>query len=152
MRPRSLVGQLLFGALALSLVAVTTVGCGGAGKKEGVTVRGRVTYKNKPLPRGTINFWVDAGANVKAGTIKDDGSYEVKDVPLGSATITLDVPPALSASGRMPMGGGGGGGVKEIPRPKPDIELPDKYKNKSRSTLTYEVVSGENTKDFDLTD
>ena len=88
---RSLI-RASFPVAAFALVAVVALGCGGGGKRALVTVKGTISYKGKPLPRGNISFWSDAGANQFPGVIHPDGTYEAL-VPVGGATITVNLIP-----------------------------------------------------------
>jgi hemoglobin len=61
-----------------------------AKKPEGgkASVSGKVTFKGKPLPDGTVTFVPDKGPVVTAA-IAEDGSYTAKDVAPGSYTLAV---------------------------------------------------------------
>lgn len=70
----------------ISLVAALLVcsACPGCGSKEAspliaatVPVKGKVTYKGKPLTRGEIMFHPVSGTMFAHGTIKGDGSFQL---------------------------------------------------------------------------
>jgi hypothetical protein len=74
-------------ALAALLLGVA-VGCGGS--QTPASIRGKVTYKGTPLPGGTLMFFTDNGQY--STTVQTDGSgtYSIKDVPVGSAVVTIE--------------------------------------------------------------
>jgi hypothetical protein len=74
--------------LACALVAALSLGCG-AGKGS---IEGKVTYRGKPLPVGTVSVFAD-GNQVLSGKVESDGSYRVLGVPAGPATLTVATPP-----------------------------------------------------------
>lgn len=61
-------------ALILGLL-VFTVGCGGTGN---VPVKGKVTLKGAPAPKGTmITFWPAGGGETATGVCDESGTYEL---------------------------------------------------------------------------
>jgi hypothetical protein len=131
-----------FLAVALSAAA----GCsGGTGN-----VTGKITYKNEPVPGGSVQFMSPAGAFV--GEIGPDGSYSVSGVPTGASKIAItcqdpkyaEYMNQLAAHARDP----------KVPKPKgsPDDfnKIPTKYTDFTSSGLTYEVKSGSQTHDIEL--
>src|SRR5262245_16589018 len=68
---------LLFGTAGL-------VGCGGSYAK----VTGKVQYKDKLLPSGTISF-VKEGMDTGSAEINADGTYTVQAAPIGDCTVTV---------------------------------------------------------------
>jgi len=71
----------------LFLLVLGVAGCGGS--KKG-TVKGKVTFKGKTLPGGEITFHPEKGAAV-SGEIGEDGTFEVKDVPVGEAKVSINL-------------------------------------------------------------
>src|SRR5262245_61633132 len=69
--------------LALSLLALivwAAPGCSG-GSQGLAVVKGKITYKGKPVPNGTVNFLPDDGNKPSAsGEIQPDGSYSLKTI------------------------------------------------------------------------
>src|SRR5262245_31460064 len=65
-------------ATVLFLVGlVALAGCGGGGADLAV-VKGKISYKGKPVPHGTVNFLPNDGNKPMAtGEIQPDGSYEL---------------------------------------------------------------------------
>ena len=68
---------LLFGAAGL-------VGCGGSYAK----VTGKVQYKDKLLPSGTISF-IKEGMDTGSAEINADGTYTVQAAPIGECKVTV---------------------------------------------------------------
>ena len=69
--------------VALTLAIIALSGCGSRGN-----VHGKVYYKDKLLSSGTVVFTANK-KTVGTSTIKEDGSYEMKNVPAGEVTITV---------------------------------------------------------------
>ena len=144
-------------SLALSLIIVAA-GCGAKG-----TVTGKVTYQGKTLRMGTVNYVNEKTGKTYTGTIGDDGTYTVKQVPAGPAKISVVSRP-VSMGGEK--GGNRGTGAprgatfkppKDAPQDtkpkdmgaldpteqnKKHIPIPEKYEHVDTSELTYEVKSG----------
>jgi hemoglobin len=102
---------------------------GGGEKKApkpaaGGQVTGRVTFEGKPLPSGEIALH-DATGKTTKGTVKADGSYEIKDVKPGTYKVT----------------------VKTDDK---DVKIPKQYADPSTSALMYEVRAGNQVLDVDL--
>jgi hypothetical protein len=104
-------------------------------KKTG-TIMGKVTYKGKPLPGGTVTFHPAKGKAI-TGIIQPDGTYAVKDVPLGPAKVAIETESVKPKPGAAPKGG------KYIP-------IPAKYASPKTSGLTYMVAAGKQTLDIVL--
>jgi len=132
--------------LGFSVFTLVISGCaGGTGD-----VSGKVTYKNEPLPYGSVQFETSAGSFV--GDIKADGTYSVSGIPRGAAKVNVtcqdpkyaDFMKQLSASARD----------KSIPKPKGNPEdfnkIPGKYNDFSTSGLTLDVKPGSQTYNIDL--
>jgi hypothetical protein len=127
------------------------------------TVRGKITYKGKPLPWGFLHFY--NGTNyVGIGAIKPDGSgaYEAY-VPAGPVRVLVkrDARPD-----RIEMPAEGGPDTSEHPRPVPPTprglpldakqgklldEVQKKYGSlKTAKPLTFVLHPGEQTWDINL--
>jgi len=146
-------------SLVLFLSALTLAGCG---PRVGI-VSGKVTYKNAPLPSGTITFIGGKGDKPQWSAIAADGSYQVNNVPVGTVKVTVETTPPTN------LPGVGGGAVKPptvpgVP-PPPDssslgggdaakqgayVPIPTKYKEAEQSGLSMEVKSGKQEKNWDL--
>lgn len=136
--PRCIALTLLGIALAL------TMGCGDKG--SGV-ISGKVTVDGKPVTHGSIVFMSQVGKKdaFTAGII--EGEYTTEPIPVGATKIYI-------VSREVPPGGPGGGGndlQKSAPKASPKVVIvPDKYGSAETSGLTYDVIKGEQKKDFEL--
>jgi hypothetical protein len=99
-------------------------------------VSGRVTYKGRPLPEGTIMFVPQTGF-AAAGTIGPDGTYRLVSGKPGDGAVigrhkVAVIPPYQPQSRDYP-------------------KFPLKYQDAETSGLVAEVKEGQNTLDFALT-
>jgi hypothetical protein len=141
---RAVVG-LLFAAMCLSLV----LGCGRGGEGLAV-VKGKITYKGKAVPNGTVNFLpADPNKPSATGEIQADGSYAMQTYlrsrPSQGAVIgkhKVVIVAMQDMASRLPE--------ERIPLPPPIV--PIKYTSPATSDLTADVEDKENTIDFDLQD
>ena len=69
----------------IGLLALATVGCGTG------DVSGKVTYKDKPVPFGTVLFEASDGT-IKQGNIGSDGGYSIRGVTTGTARVAVNSP------------------------------------------------------------
>jgi hypothetical protein len=122
------------GVLALLVLA----GC--AGEDAGmVSVKGKVTYKGKGLPSGTINFVPDTARSSYA-ELQPDGTYEMKAFP---GTHKVFIIAQEDMSNRLP----------EDRSPTPASIVPNKYTAQATTDLEAVVEEGkDNTFNFDLKD
>jgi hypothetical protein len=112
---------------------VALAGCGG-GMGE---VSGTVKYKGQPLTTGaTISFYDESG-HAWSGTVETNGTYKVPSVPAGRAKIAVTGALAVRVPGIAPQ---------------PTFQLPEKYGDRDKSGLVYEVQSGAQTHNIDLVD
>src|SRR5260370_19869228 len=95
-------GRLL---LALPLFLVLVSGCSKSRHPVG-TLSGKVTYNGKDVTGGQLTFFTKEGGAVPA-TIAADGTYSVRDLPTGEATVTVDTK-TLKASNPAAVRYGGG--------------------------------------------
>jgi len=134
-------------------------GCGG-GAGPRAKVKGKVTFNNKPVTAGTISFF---GPDKRSGSaqIKDDGSYEIPDAPVGEVIITVEAPDRSKMMGRVdqPQRPPGVGGMPADMDPgksgslSPDkiVPVPTKYNSEKTSPLTYTVTNQDQEYDVKLT-
>jgi hypothetical protein len=130
-------------------VALSLPGCSGGGAGLAV-VKGKITYKGKPVPNGTINFLPDDGTKPSAtGEIQPDGSYELKtflaNKPSNGAVIgkhKVVIVAMMDMANALPE--------QRTPLPPPIV--PMKYTSPATSDLAANVENKENTIDFDLQD
>jgi hypothetical protein len=104
-------------------------------KKVG-KIDGKVNFEGKPLPGGTVSFHPEKGKPFVA-QLQDDGTYSVKDVPVGEMKVTIETE-SLKNPAKPPKGG------------KKYIPIPRKYGDPKTSDLTYKVVEGAQTLDIEL--
>lgn len=142
------VGRLA--ALAVCCVAVwLAAGCGG-GNNGLAVVKGKITYKGKPVPSGTINFLPSDGNKPSAtGEIQPDGSYSLKTfvanrpsdgAVVGEHKVVIVAMEDMGA--RLPE--------QRVALPPPIV--PVKYTSPATTDLTATVADKENTINFELTD
>ena len=143
--------------LAAVLVLSTSLGAAGCGSSSTATVLGKVSYKDKPLPGGTLTFY---GANNWTGSahIGEDGSYSIPIVPVGSVRITVEtktarppkpppgVMPKLPKDAHIPNSSM----YDPEAQAKRYVAIPERYADKDKSGLTYEVTSGKQEHDIKL--
>jgi hypothetical protein len=136
------------------LCGLGVAGCG----SSSATVTGTISHKGKLLRGGTITFY---GANNWTGSshINEDGTYRIEKVPTGTVHIAVETKtakpnPMMSKMPKPP---------KDAPVPKGSmydtegqadryVAIPDKYGDKEKSGLTYEVKSGTQEHKIDLTE
>lgn len=132
------------GTVAAILAVIAGSGCSG-GPDTG-TVTGTVSVDgNVPAEGSSINFIPTGGGASTAGGLIEQGKYSVK-VPIGATKVEIRVPRPQAGKGKPgPKAGpgseaGSGGLIEE--------SLPPEYNEKS--TLTLDVKSGTNEKNWDL--
>jgi len=158
MKHRLLVVLMLFPAFAACWGCMPP----GARKTTGV-ITGKVIYQGEPVPGGAIHFFVGDGPPL-AFAIRGDGTF-VAEVPVGPARIAVETESAKYKGSREEM-------MKkwrEIAGPEyvhmkkeklafptssaPKIvykEIPERFSDVDKSGLTYDVVPGEQQRDFEL--
>ena len=124
-----------FRCLVCGLLLWTLSGCG----SKTSTVSGKVTFKDKPLPSGTVTFFGPNGT-VESGEIQPDGTYTIPRAPVGAVQIIV-----MTAAGTV-----AGFDISDptlvqdarIPKPtvKP-VPIPPHYGQLGKSGLTYTVES-----------
>jgi hypothetical protein len=121
---------LVQAALVLSL-------CWGCGSTEGpyvaptVPVKGKVTYKGKPLTQGEIVFEPESAGREAHGGIQSDGTFELTTYKQGDGAVPGTHRVAVTGTSKKDA-------------------VPTKYKNVSSSKTQVEVADGktEYTVDF----
>jgi hypothetical protein len=131
--------------LVLACMSVVPLACGSA---EGMApVSGKVTYKGKPVPKGSITFasTTEGGRNA-TGQLDANGYYKLQTENPGDGALIGDYLVTIYAHDE-PI-------LDYIPKKKipPKILTPTKYEKPETSGLKASVKSGSNTFDFDLTD
>lgn len=145
-----------FAAIAAFSAALFVAGCGGGTG----SVSGKVASKSKgKVVTGTVMFQ-GAGGVAKHGMIKDDGSYQIDDIPAGSYKVTVSSPdPSKFVARGDPNEGGRAMPGKDQPRGAKTapaaatagwFPIADKYGDPTQSGLTAEVKRGATTHNIDL--
>jgi hypothetical protein len=96
-------------------------------------ITGRVTYKGKPLPGGTVTLVGAAGDKYRA-PIGADGSYRFEKTPAGMYKVTVE-------SGKAQAPGDGQGAV---------VVIPARYRDANTSGISARINRGENVFNLDL--
>jgi len=129
----------------LVIAAMVPIACsGGSGLSS---VSGKVTYKGKPVPKGTVAFQSTKpdGRNA-TGAILEDGSYTLQTENPGDGALPGDYNVTISARDDVILD-------YQPLKPVPPKRLaPAKYEQAETSGLKATVKSGSNTINFDLTD
>lgn len=128
--------------VVMGLLTMFVVGCQGRGDMSG-----KVTYKGKPVPFGTVLVQAHDGSAHQAN-IELDGRYSVPGVLTGSVRVAVNSPNPK--------------GITLVPRknpnnksqPFPDVPgwfaIPNKYETVATSGLTYTIKGGANPIDIEL--
>lgn len=151
-RPRRLIPA---GTLILMTAALAASGCGGGSTGR---LSGRVTYKGEPVA-GVLTLQSTAsgpGASAYPIPITADGKFSTVGVPNGVYEVGVTPAPANFSS--APMGPRPPKDLSAAPVPQPGgaavkhVDIPTKYLRPGTSGLTWEVKSGSQAKEFQLTD
>jgi hypothetical protein len=141
------------GVLAVCLLAL--VACSEQNKKS-VFLSGSITYKGQPVNGGSLKlFSASAAGEPYTIPIDQEGKFRIADVPEGeykavvqpSAGMTPNIPKGLDP-GKMAEAKE----KSELMKQPPTIPIPDKYKDRLKSTLTITVKKGEPDIKLELTD
>ena len=134
--------RLLFMLCCGGLCAVIATGCEQGGPKM-VQIEGKVTYKGKPVPRGTLSLFAETkkgnqSMEVPIGII-EDGYYHVKTRTKDGATpgwYQVSVNAAKQINPKDPY--------------FTDWLVPEKYSNPKTSKLEMEVVENPAPGKYDI--
>jgi hypothetical protein len=136
-------------ALGGVLLPLLVAGCGPAVGD----VSGTVSFKGEPLGSGLVVFHGQK-ATVPAN-IAADGTFTASKVPVGPVKVTVET--IAPQSGKSGGEGGKVSGVGMSATGAPTtpagkyVKIPDKYKDPNNSGLTYEVKSGSQQHNIELT-
>jgi hypothetical protein len=130
-------------------VLLVALGVAGCNSRTG-EVTGRVLYKDKPIPSGSVAF-VTANGKVFSSAIGKDQTYSLREVPVGVVSIAVgshpDIPegilnpPGLAARGRPP-------GQRAATLPA--VSIPSRFYSAEKSGLRYTVRAGQQEHDIVL--
>ncbi len=140
------------------LMAGLLVGCGGSDHEQTAPVTGKITFQGAPVTKGRIAFYPPKGRPAM-GAIQSDGTYSLTTFDqgdgalLGKHRVTITVnetvggqpPPASFEEEIKQAGKTASSGVAKVV-----WLVPQEYSNRKTSKLEAEVVSGDNTHDFNL--
>ncbi len=148
--------------LAAAAFSCAAWGCGEA-HYEHALVRGKVTYKGKPVPLGSVLFVPvqsppDGSVHPASGTINPDGSYELQSKADPGAiigehkVIVMAIDAGQSAGARDLSKTAKVGPAPATKAVRLKSLVPEKYSNLESTPLTRKVVPGENSIDIELAD
>ena len=128
-----------FIACSILSFSILVVGCKES-RPETFTLNGTITLDQKPVPRGTINFFPEKGT-VLGGPVQSDGRFSFQ-LPKGQYRVTI------RAGYNLPKGWKEGDPIPKNAK----FTIPNKYGNPKRSELSVEITgeAAETTKDFSL--
>jgi hypothetical protein len=130
-------------ACVVACLAISATGCGGTDLGK---ISGKVTYKGQPLPFGSIAF-VSPDGGIASGTIQN-GDYLVAGAALGKTKIaiqSLPMPPSMRPANSQSAAGDSGEAPSAI-----HMTIPERYAQPKESGLSYTVVAGEQSQNFNL--
>jgi hypothetical protein len=129
---------LLFGLFA--------TGCGSGGPTMG-RVSGTVKVDGQPLNKGTVTFIsTDSQRPNATGTISPLGVYTLQTTEPGDGAVVGSYKVAISDVDSNALNTA----LPGMPAPVSKSAIPKTYLDANTSGLTADVVSGSNTKDFEL--
>jgi hypothetical protein len=145
--------ELFLRTICLTVVLATVFAAAGCAEKKG-DVSGQVSFDGAPLPSGKITFICEGGNKPVLSADIRDGSYEIKDVPLGLVKITVATYKASQAVARPPGLGPTkrpGGEETSTTTPEKYVPIPLRYAQAEGSKLTFDVKPGTQEHDIPLT-
>jgi hypothetical protein len=157
MRIFSAAGVRLFPVMVL----IVCVGCGGRINRGGA-VSGKVTIDGAPVTAGDVLFVSEDGQLTAIGALTGDGSYLVKEPPLGNVKIAVQTdkyryrgrPGATSEKSGPPHKDGSPGMILPDSSKRGLVykSTPAKYEKADTSGLHYVVDRGNTIHDIELTE
>lgn len=137
--------RLVFSFTLLALPVLT--GCfGNSDQLPTAEVSGKVTYKGKPLPMGSVTFIPDTPGKAASGEIQEDGTYVLTTYSKGDGAIIGNHKIMIISerdTSNLPA---------ESAEANEDLSLiPEKYSMSPKTSgLTAVVKEGDNEINFDL--
>jgi hypothetical protein len=116
--------------------AFALLGCGSGGPK-GINVGGQATLDGVALTRGDVVLVAEEGAVVRQGTIQNDGTFTVPDIPPGRYKVALRIDPFSEDDydvGEM--------GKKTLKKNAKAVNIPPKLQDATQSGMSIEVENG----------
>lgn len=153
-----------FWVLAVAGLPLALGGCDGEPHYEHAKVHGKVTYKGKPVPLGSVLFVPiqpppDGSMQPASGTINADGTYELQSKADPGAILGEHKVVVMAVDGGQPAAAPDPSKAPEIVGPAPAKQaarfkslVPEKYSNPESTPLTRKVVPGDNALDIELVD
>jgi hypothetical protein len=130
---------------ALLLCAPALAGCSKKGEMPTAPVSGKVTYKGKAVPSGTVMFVPDQGP-AATGEVAKDGTYQLSTYGAGDGAVLghhkISITALQDMSNLLPE--------QRSPTPRPLV--PAKYLSHESSGLTADVQAGDNVVNLELND
>lgn len=133
------------GCRALVLVVGFTA-VGWAGCRSGPAtgeVRGKVTFRGKPVTEGTVTLFDPKTGAVAEAQLGQDGSFAVPGKVVVGEYIVM-ITPAIYMDNSDPK-------TPPSPMEKKAPNIPAKYRNQTLSPLRADVKEGPNNFEFDMT-
>lgn len=114
------------------------------------TVKGKVTYQNKPLHSGEVHFIGEKGPS-RSALIGPLGTFEIKDAPIGEVKVAV-----VSYKSQGTLKGPSVGKKKNDEEPDEvaarTSAIPTKYNDSKTSELVFTISPGTQTIAIDLKD
>ena len=130
----------------LLIAALLIAGCSSGNEFPTAKVTGKITYRGKPVPTGTIMFVPEGNMPTATGEIQPDGTYQLTTYDANDGAVLG--PHAVSITA-----------IEEqkdvLPAQRsgtPEPIVPAKYMSHTTSGLTAEVKDEPNSLDFELKD
>jgi hypothetical protein len=148
-RVRAGAGRRLAGWGLLGLAFLLLAGCG----PPSGTVSGKVTMGGQTIPGGSVSFVPPNGKGTQSSDIAEDGTYTVRNLPLGKAAIIVETKSAAPAGApggvrmNMPAGAQNAPGADAG---KHYVPIPEAYSSADTSGLSFEVKAGKQEYNIDL--
>ena len=132
--------------LALAMLMASGAGCGPTDPDQAniLPVSGKVTYKGKPVPKGTVTFHSDGG-RMATGEIKEDGSYSLTTAQPGDGAVAGHHRVSIVANEGDPTLMPSSPGYV-----RPKNLVPPKYNQPDQSGLEANVTAESKEINFDL--
>lgn len=137
---------MLYRACVVLATMAFVAGCSSSGGLPTAKVTGKVTYRDKPVPNGTVMFVPEGDKPAATGEIQPDGTYELSTYGAGDGAVLGPHTVMITAVAEM------ADALPEQRSGTPALLVPLKYANNNTSGLTAEVKDEPNTFNFDLKD